>query len=164
MRCLMWLHQWLCSTDMSWESVSTGFEFGYFRGLLLPYLVQYFTKLLRTLFSEFCSVAEMPLWHILREYMWPAQTKDVWWHILVWMSGLSSAIYSNFNPSLIACLPDPTCIILSWNGKSLTWWIKMLRLLCIWNKFSRKGKNLQFLGTNEYLGMSKFIRSRNRFS
>lgn len=146
----MWLHQRLCSTDTSREAASTGFEFGCFCGLLLPYLVQCYTKLLRTLFSEFYPVAEMPLWHILREYILPVQTRDAWWHILVQMSGLSSATYSNFNLSLTACLPDLTCIILSCNGKLWTWWIKMLSLFCIWIKFSRKGKNLQFLVSNEY--------------
>lgn len=39
------------AAQTSWESLFTGFEFGYFCGLLLPYLVMYYTKLLRTLFS-----------------------------------------------------------------------------------------------------------------
>lgn len=46
------------AAQTSWESLFTGFEFGYFCGLLLPYLVMYYTKLLRTLFSEFYPVAK----------------------------------------------------------------------------------------------------------
>lgn len=192
MHCLMWLYQQPFAVQTRAVSLvplalHLVTSVGYFCHICM---LQYDTKLLRTLFSEFCSAAAMPFWHTLREYRTCPKQRLIlatssltdqrsaghnyhflphlaksWWHILVGMSGFSSATLSNFfsswteyclfsptfsDLSLIACLLDPSCIILidsllSYNGKSLTWWIKMLGLLCIWNKFSRKGKNLQFL-------------------
>lgn len=58
----------LCSAGTSCESVSTGFAFGNFCWVLLPYLLQYYWILLRAFSSEFYSMATMPLCDILREF------------------------------------------------------------------------------------------------
>lgn len=71
MHCLMRLYQQLfavqtCAVSLFPLALHLVTSVGYFCHI---YMLQYYTKLLRTFFSEFYSVAAMPLWHILWEYI-----------------------------------------------------------------------------------------------